>query len=66
MAEFALNEDQLQIQKWVHDFADGTSVVVALNHGKQNLVSAAQGQRLADTADVTPTLTDRSTWLEVE
>ena len=50
---------------WVHDFADGTSVVVVLNQGKQNFVSAAQGQRLADTADVTPTLTDRSTWLEV-
>ncbi len=50
---------------WVHDFTDGTSVVVELDPGKQNLVSAAQGQRLADTADVTPTLTDRSTWLEV-
>ena len=23
MADFALNEDQLQIQKWVHDFAEG-------------------------------------------
>jgi len=22
MADFALNEDQLQIQKWVHDFAE--------------------------------------------
>ena len=22
MAEFSLNEDQLQIQKWVHDFAE--------------------------------------------
>ena len=23
MADFALNEDQLQLQKWVHDFAEG-------------------------------------------
>lgn len=51
---------------WVHDFSDGTSVVVVLDPKQRKLVSAAQGQRLADTADVTPTLTDRSTWLEVE
>jgi hypothetical protein len=50
---------------WVHNFADGTSVVVELDQGKQNLVSIAQGQQLADTANVTPTPADRSTWLEV-
>ena len=50
---------------WVHNFAHSTSVVVELDQGKQNLVSAAQGQRIADSANVTPAMADRLTWLEV-
>jgi hypothetical protein len=50
----------------VHDFPDGTSVVVEVDSGRQRLVSRTQAQRLADRADVSPRLADESSWIPVD
>lgn len=50
----------------VHDFGDGTSVVVEVDSGQKGVVSRAAAQRLADRADVSPRLADESTWIRVD
>lgn len=52
-------------QPIVHDYHDGTSLVIAIELERRALVSQRQARDLAVRADVSPRLDDQSTWIVV-